>query len=168
MMTSRPRAGFSALELGLCFLMIAAGMLAIVHQRTQAVGRARTVSCASGLKQIGAAMAMYAADSGGRGPLAQAPDALMPYVKNAQIFACPAAPFPEDGYREDGYEPDSGDAPPLPTTYQFRTGLWTDDPPWTVVAQDDEPDRHLRDTWVGARLDGAVRVFAAEEWRALE
>ena len=164
MMTSRPRAGFSALELGLCFLMIAAGMLLIMYHRTEATGRARRVSCASNLKQLAHAHTMYAADHGGRGPVAQAPDALMPYVKNMQIFRCPGAELAPRHWDPYDFE----ERPAIPTDYQFCAGLWTDDPPWTLVAQDDAPDRHLRDTWVGARLDGAVRVFPAEKWKALE
>lgn len=163
-MTSRPRAGFSALELGLCFLMIAAGILVIMYHRAEATGRAWRVSCASNLKQLAYAHAMYAADSGGRGPVAPgpAPDALMPYVRNTQLFVCPAHDPP---WRRPPYDEDR---PAIPTSYQFRMGLWTDEPPWTLVMQDDEPDRHVGRTWLGVRLDGGVRVFPAEQWRALE
>ena len=158
-MTPGPRAGFSALEFGLCFLFIAAAMLLVLSLEPQVGGRARIIACSSNLKQLSAAMALYATDHGGRGPLAPVPEALQPYVRNDQIFLCPVDET--TGYRE-------SERSPVSTSYQFPVGWWNDDPPWVVVAGDDRPDRHLGRTWIGAQADGAVRVYPAQEWQALE
>lgn len=164
-----PRSGFSALEFGLCLLVIGLVTGIIATGNHYARDRARMASCGSNLKQIAIAIAMYAADHGGCGPVAPMPAAIMPYTKNSQIFRCPANPdAPKVSLRPSSVSPGEDEASRMPLGYMFRTAVWNDDRPQTIVAQDIAPDLHCDDTWLGARLDGAIRSFPANQWRPLE
>ena len=161
-MTRNPRAGFSALEMGLCFLGIAAMSCGIAVLAAGARERARAVSCGSNLQQLALAMQMYAMDHGGRGPVGSAVETMYPYTNNYDIFRCPAnRDAPEVSAGDDGLTTYS-------VGYSFRAGFWTDESPRTIIVQDIVRDVHPGGTWQGARLDGAVRVFPAEEWQPLE
>ena len=61
--------------------------------------RADASTCLSNLKQLGLAMMMYASDYDERFPPAESwSDALMPYIKNSAVFACPTDEGHEHSY----------------------------------------------------------------------
>jgi len=159
-MTRRARAGFSAFEMGLCFVAIAIGSFGVFLVGRIALSRARDSSCASNLHQLALATQMYCADNAGRGPLRDPASRLQPYTKNLQILYCPSNPLA--AARTLGH-----DAQEVNVGYEFRLGLWSDDPPGTLVVQDLAPDKHTRRTWQAARLDGAVMRAPADQWKSL-
>src|SRR2546423_1395929 len=72
-----------------------AGMVfAILHPIWAAAREvARPLSCLSNVKQISLGLQMYCQDADERFPRADAwGDGLQPYIKNTQIFRCPASP----------------------------------------------------------------------------
>lgn len=179
------RSGFSALEMAICFLIIAVCTAFVIRANGRATSCARRVSCGSNLHQLALASQMYAADYAGRGPVGFVPPILMPYVKNQQIFLCPSnrdapwvngetgaparAPAPEKPGKTMTWAEIEREKPPatMQVGYAFRTGWWNDDPPETLLAQDLGPKVH-RGQWQGARLDGAVRVFPPDQWKPLK
>jgi len=74
----------------LVMLLLLAAILFPVFARARE--KARQTSCLSNLKQISLGVLMYAADYDEVHPMADNwSDAVMPYVKNNQIFICPSA-----------------------------------------------------------------------------
>ncbi|MFO8082354.1 MAG: hypothetical protein R6V07_18895 [Armatimonadota bacterium] len=173
----RPRAGFTAEELIVILGIITLLMLGFMWM-TRHVGPAtRMTSCASNLRQLSHASRMYMADNSGRMPCGRMPAdpepavALMDYVQNEQVFLCPAAEtVRRDDVKDDGAERlwprDEDWRPQFEYTYEFNLSARSDDPAQALVARDSEPLRHLRRTWLGARLDGAIQRFDADEWNA--
>lgn len=69
-------------------LMVLAAIIFPVFARARE--KARTASCQSNLKQIGLGLIQYAQDHGGYLPQAwNCEEAVMPYIKNEQVFRCP-------------------------------------------------------------------------------
>ena len=167
----RPNAGFSAAELSLCFLTIAA-LSTLIYVIGQNSGEsARDISCDSNVRQLSLAMRMYMADNGGRGPIGDVRAGLIQYTKNEQIFVCPSeksrtpagAPPPPDGRAQQ-----PGLSPGFRNSYAFATGVWDDGFPRQPVVQDSSPTAHLNDTFQLGRLDGAVRRVPASRWYLLQ
>ncbi|MCW3095528.1 MAG: hypothetical protein JWL77_1146 [Chthonomonadaceae bacterium] len=81
---------------GFLIIIVFAAMLVPVF--SQARARARAVSCLSNVKQIGLGTMMYAEDYDQRLPIAATwQTGIDPYIKNRQVFHCPAAlgaPYP--------------------------------------------------------------------------
>jgi hypothetical protein len=170
-----PRAGFSAFELGLCFLAIGIGSFIIATYGRFAISRARDSCCGSNLRQLALAMQMYCADNGGRGPVGDdAPSAVNVYTKNLQLFTCPSnlaaqkrmLRLPAGSDSVEGGA--SGTPQEVAIGYEFRLGVWNDEPPTTLIVQDIAPDVHTSRTWQAARLDGAVARRPAGEWKGME
>lgn len=173
----RPRAGFTAEELIVVLGIILLMMLGFMWMTRHVGPAARMTSCASNLRQLSHASRMYMADNAGRmacGRMPAEPEpavALMDYLQNEQVLLCPAA---EAVRREDMTDDgagwlsvrDEGWRPQFVYTYQFSLSVRSDDPAQTIVVRDSEPERHLRRTWLGARLDGAIQRFDADEWDA--
>ncbi len=94
----RGRLGVSLVELLVviaCILLLAAILSPCLFQARE---RARTVSCASNLHQIGLAISMYETDNGERPPLALSPS-LLPYLANEEaLLHCPSDSEPGDSY----------------------------------------------------------------------
>src|ERR1051326_4729117 len=99
---SRPRSGFTLIELLVVVAIIAilAGILFPVF--AQAREKARTITCASNLRNLGTAMLMYTQDYDECLPLSAstsaAPpyylnwhDIIDPYVKNKKVWLCPSS-----------------------------------------------------------------------------
>ena len=104
------RRGFTLIELLVVIAIIAILAAILFPVFAKARSKARQASCQSNLKQIALATLMYAEDYDGRFPITtpmcvSGPDVfsfsgdtppwwmlLMPYVKNEQIFSCPAYP----------------------------------------------------------------------------
>ncbi|MGI5820162.1 MAG: type II secretion system protein [Armatimonadota bacterium] len=177
MSAPRTRAGFTAEELIVVLGIIVLMMLGFVWATHNVHAASRMTSCASNLRQLGQASRMYMADNTGRMPCGRMPDApepavaLMDYVQNEQVFLCPAAAnVRRDDAGDDGAERlwprDEGWRPQYEYTYEFDLAARSDDPAQALVARDTVPDRHLRRTWLGARLDGAIQRFDADEWDA--
>ncbi len=174
MMTQRPRAGFTAEELIVVLGMILLAALGYTVVTSHVRGTARMCSCASNLQQLAMASRMYMTDNAGRMPTAAGHvEALFAYVKNEQVFLCLTAQVRRCGQeREDDRasgEPPVESAPEqhepeIESDYVFNWAARSDDPAATLVVGDDEPRRHLRRTWQGARVDGAVHRFEADDW----
>lgn len=89
-------------------LLVVLGVLALLAAVLlpvflQARAKAASAACVSNLRQLGLAMTMYAADADGhfpthveegKGPLPDWDAQLLPYVKNTEMFHCPACPVP--------------------------------------------------------------------------
>ena len=82
------------------------------------------------------------------------------YVNNHQVFTCPAVPHEVREERRAATEAQ------FVTEYDFATWAKSDDPAQALMVRDNEPNRHLRRTWLGARLDGAIQRFGEDEWDA--
>lgn len=102
--SSTGRSGFTLIEILIVLAIIAllAAILFPVFAKVRE--RGRTTACASNMRQIGTAFAMYTADHDGWMPLITYtsqvcawPDRLLPYIKSNQIFWCPS--FPRGEYQ---------------------------------------------------------------------
>ncbi len=88
------RKGFTLIELLVVIAIIAilAAILFPVFARARA--KARQAACQSNFKQIGLALAMYYSDYDSRAPhaifWASVSGQIMPYIKNTEIYICPA------------------------------------------------------------------------------
>ncbi|MGM0493690.1 MAG: DUF1559 domain-containing protein [Armatimonadota bacterium] len=98
---STHRRGFTLIELLVVIAIIAILAAILFPVFARAREKARQTSCLSNLKQLGLGMQMYAQDYDERFNLSQyqlpgsCPEcffgyAILPYVKNQQIFACPS------------------------------------------------------------------------------
>lgn len=103
----RTRPGFSLIELLVVIAIIAILAAMMFPVFAKAREKARTVVCASNMKQVAMALGMYAGDHGGRGPAGQyygvdvfgnpGPinaaegwvNYLYPYTRDTEIFRCP-------------------------------------------------------------------------------
>jgi len=143
--------GFTLMELSivLCLIALAIGASIVVYAGAR--GSAKRTICLSNLKGLGVAMQMYSQDNDGWLPPSLGLDALDIYVKNRELFRCPAA----SRYREVVGE--------FTTDYIYRPGLSNEDPAGEPVAADDEP-RHHRGANMLA-VDGAARWQPASRWR---
>lgn len=94
------RRGFTLIELLVVIAIIAILAAILFPVFGVAKERARISACASNLRQLGMAAAMYSQDHDERLPLGTTPHnpqlrmlgAMQPYVKNRGIFYCPSAP----------------------------------------------------------------------------
>jgi hypothetical protein len=143
------------------FVLVMIGCMTLVifsYDRVMAV-RARDNNCMSNVKQLGLGLQMYAADNHYRLPL-RADDwgAVNQYVKNTQIFQCPAV--------RTHPEPPAGTDPTLHpiSDYLLNPTAQSDDPPETILAGDNAPGRHRGGRWFGVRCDGATAFYPASEW----
>jgi prepilin-type N-terminal cleavage/methylation domain-containing protein/prepilin-type processing-associated H-X9-DG protein len=89
------RRGFTLIELLVVIAIIAILAAILFPVFARAREKARQASCASNLKQIGLGFQMYIQDYdekmfGARLPVEGWTGAIMPYVKNQQIFGCPS------------------------------------------------------------------------------
>ncbi len=89
------RRGFTLIELLVVIAIIAILAAILFPVFARAREKARQTSCLSNLKQIGLGFLMYSQDYdeklfGARLPLDGWTGAVMPYVKNEQIFTCPS------------------------------------------------------------------------------
>ena len=190
-MTRNPRAGFSFLEFSICLLLIGGMVACILRFGNYSNGRAHMASCSSNIRQLTLAMSMYCTDNGGRGPTDNVPVALYPYMKNWYVFTCPANPDqpkvvldlpPEAMAEEDflfpkGFEGDTDKAKqaahePEPFAirlgYQFRSGVWSDDSPRTIIVQDISATAHAKHWWLAGHLDGSSRRYPATDWQPID
>lgn len=172
--TRSRRAGFSAMELAVCFVTIVLLSAILLSFGSNAHQRAKAMSCANNVGQLALAMQMYMADSGGRGPAGDVPRVILPYVKNTQIFKCPSdrgarSPLPlfKAGEPPKG-GPSTGAQPPVDTSYQFETDAWSDCLPSMPIVQDRDRSIHVDDTFVLARLDGGVKRLPAQVWYRID
>ena len=85
------RAGFTLIEI-LIVISIVAILAAILFAAfSRARGIARTTVCQNNLHQIGVAMNLYVQEHDGHYPGASGwADVLLPYIKDKQVFVCPA------------------------------------------------------------------------------
>jgi Tfp pilus assembly protein PilE len=170
------RRAFTANELMMALLLIAIMTGVVATFASSARERARTASCGSNVKEIALALHMYAEDNGGRFPLtARDSEAIMPYVKNQQIFSCMSASEPNP-YKAVPKGQGGASGPPgmvemtpgqpYEEDYLFNPTLHSDDLPSLMLAGDDAPARH-RGGWNGARLDGAVAWWPAKDFQKM-
>lgn len=151
----RTRKAFTFIELivTLAIIMLLAALIMPVFARTRE--SARRTNCASNLKQLGAALQLYALDYNGKLPpqprSSEWMGQLMPYCKNNGIFSCPSEST--ETKREFGVYPnapaswlDPSEAAPVgaqrgnASSYQYRGGLMND-------AAGDEPLARDWDPW---------------------
>lgn len=156
------RHGFSLGEvfLAISLVVIAGGLTMANCQR--GLRTARAASCASNVKQLAIALRSYCLDwdQPPRDPRDFA--ALQVYIKNTQICICPA----QRVSREKRKVPLASSPPDTHVDYLFNPRLRLDEGPSLVLVGDDAPGRHLRGKWIGARLDGAVFIWPANEWES--
>src|SRR5437016_4173697 len=94
--------GFTLIELLVVIAIIAILAAILFPVFAQARESARTISCASNLKQMGYAFRMYSQDYDENFPVRRVCDAsqcyaswkhmTLPYVKNADVYRCPTNP----------------------------------------------------------------------------
>ncbi len=102
-----PHTGFTLIELLVVIAIIAVLAAILFPVFGAARTKARQTTCASNLRQIGLAMAMYVSDYDDTYPLgtfsmASGPwwdDVLLPYTRNEQILVCPAHRRPNPSYK---------------------------------------------------------------------
>jgi prepilin-type N-terminal cleavage/methylation domain-containing protein/prepilin-type processing-associated H-X9-DG protein len=99
------RRGFTLIELLVVIAIIAILAAILLPVYAQAREKARTIACASNLKNLGTAVLMYAQDYDERLPLTAEAiptppfylnwhDIIDPYVKNKQVWLCPSSSIP--------------------------------------------------------------------------
>ena len=143
--------GFTLMELSIVLCLIALAIAASIVVYAGARGSAKRTICLSNLSNLGLAIQMYALDNDGWFPPALDLDALDTYVKNWDVFRCPAA----SRHREVAGE--------FVVDYIYRAGFSNEGPAGELIAADDEP-RHQR----GANMlaaDGAARWQPASRWQ---
>jgi prepilin-type N-terminal cleavage/methylation domain-containing protein len=177
MMLAGKRHGFTLIELLVVIAIIAilASILFPVFARARE--KARESSCISNLRQIGAALHMYASDHDDLLPLAneypaspagqdeyhQGPPSIVeilnPYTKNQQIFRCPSDK--DDMWKIQGTSYDYGygalDAD-LPMPVQSIDAPWGREPSSTLIMGDYSNDWHTKG-FVGLFADGHAKVM---------
>jgi prepilin-type N-terminal cleavage/methylation domain-containing protein len=170
----RPRHGFTLIELLVVIAIIAILAAILFPVFAQAREKARQTVCLSNMKQVALGLAMYMSDHDGT----FLPDApvrwgvtVYPYVKNAQVFACPSS--------QTGLKPGKVGAPygyycsyvlnaflsnPLPDYYAYPKGYGALPP--VREAQVEVPAQIVSvleiDTWEDQRYtlaDSASHVF---------
>ena len=163
------RRGFTAPELAVVFVIMAAASLLVVRGNVVARHRARDASCMSNLKQLALALQLYAADNDYRfPPEPKAWRPIAPYARdNLGVFECPyAGRDRRSGDQISDYpSPDSGERrETVRSDYLLNSTVQTDDLPTVIIAGDDVPDRHPGGRWIGVRLDGAATRYPAQQW----
>jgi len=163
------RRGFTAPELAVVFVIIAAASLLVARGNVVARHRAWDVRCMSNLRQLAISLQLYAADNDYRFP--PEPKAWRPiavYARdNLEVFECPyARKHRRSGEQMPAY-PLSDSAERQETVrsdYLLNPTVQTDDLPMVIIAGDDVPDRHPGGRWIGVRLDGAAAWYPARQW----
>ena len=160
--TRSPRAGFTAEELIAVLGIIVLLALGFFWATRNVSAMSRISSCASNLKQLHHASLMYMADYDGHmAPEDALPAALDAHTRNEQIFLCPTA---EAKANREGEERDTGEwGVSFDSDYQFAFWAEADHPAQTLIVRDDKA-RHLGDTWLAARLDGAVGRYDEDDF----
>ncbi len=88
-----PRRGFTLIELLVVIAIIAILAAILFPVFSRARERARAITCASNMKQMGLAFAMYTTDYNETyPPTYQWKTNLQPYMRNTQMFKCPSRP----------------------------------------------------------------------------
>jgi prepilin-type processing-associated H-X9-DG protein len=120
----------------MAIILLIAGLLFPVF--VQSRESARATACRSNLHQIGQALHLYAQDYNGRFPPAEAAwtAAIMPFMKNTGVLACPSEPTKSQKRYGVGFAANPLDAG---ASYQYRHGLANDDAGSTPIARDWEP-----------------------------
>ncbi len=163
-----PRYGFGSSEsLGVIGVVcvVAFGLLT---WSAVARDRAREQACASNVTQIVRAMALYSGDHGGWFPAESVNTiaAIMPYIKNHDIFRCPgdAEPLEAEYSGESGYssEPQSASSgQTLELSYFLVGGLSSDDRPSTILVGDSVARHRSRAN--ASCIDGRLVSLSSEE-----
>lgn len=171
------RRGFTAPELTMVALIIMLLTLAILYANKRSAQQARDTNCMSNVKQLAAALLMYATENDYRLPLQpKAWGAVMPYMRNEQLLRCPVAartgraekqkPAPSGPPGPPGRPwADSDYEQPVESDYLLNPFAQADESPAVIIAGDDSADRHSGRRWVGVRLDGATALWPADEWQ---
>ena len=177
------RKGFSSLELTAALSVILVLAFGVSLFGREVRDRARATSCASNLRQLAVAMRVYADDQAGHCPPATVSGlaGLSEYVKNMQVFVCPADRHPwklpepaGEAQPSPPASPPGSGPPPLPgvdapagrppeISYFLVPGLMTDDPPQALL-MGDTAARH-RGRWQAICLDGHVESFEGRRQR---
>jgi prepilin-type N-terminal cleavage/methylation domain-containing protein/prepilin-type processing-associated H-X9-DG protein len=147
----RSRRGFTLIELLVVIAIIAILAAILFPVFAQAREAARKASCSSNFKQLSTSMMMYRQDYDERpvpGNLGNYTNKygqtdriwwqglIMPYVKNARVFACPSATVPDSNYwGELVVSPAPGDS-----SYRFETGIGLN---WYVASGGPQTDAGL-------------------------
>jgi hypothetical protein len=169
----KPRGGFTAGEFGMALLLYMALIASVcLTGGLRGTDKARQVACLSNLKQLGMAAALYAADNAGTYPGAGAALLLHPYVKNSQVFACPARGTEAHSSARDSEIPPGDEllwmqAEPQMrhrVDYCFAAGLHGDDRPGSIFAYDNVADAHPSKSFNIVRIDGATGSLPADRW----
>jgi len=166
---------FTLIELLVVIAIIAILAAILFPVFAQAREKARQTACLSNLKQMGAALMMYAQDSDEALPFVSFADytqsatlaeswtrAMQPYLKNKPILRCPS----DDSARWDS---DADDR--FVTSYAFNAWLKADNPyptlgaiarPASVIALTESGDQNLKDHFAPYfwRFDPAFAAFA--------
>jgi prepilin-type N-terminal cleavage/methylation domain-containing protein len=166
----RRKHGFTLLELIVVISIIAILAAILFPVFAQARERARSVSCASNLKQLGLALQLYAPDYRGYFPPAADTfmDPLMPYVKNEMIFVCPSG-LSEVWLRLNPSTPSqpyvNGQGHRVVTAYLYEPGHCNDDRATERLLFDSEL-RHA-ETGNVMFLGGKIKRIPRGEWLKL-